>query len=296
MNKIPVVFIHFNRPSNTAEPFRDGIYKATSEQAIKEGNDVYFISNQKFQIEQDTFSYVPMKGYWPTSMDVFQKNYENLSTNNAEIELICFLRWFVLLDFMEKNDIPVVFHADTDVMIYCDVTEDYKNYQQFGMTLIHRTCGSSSFITKKSLKKFCGFLSDLYENKDSYEFAKMKNVYLTRLDFGLHGGVCDMTLLETFQYNSNEGGGPCRVGEMMHVVDEATYDHNFNVDDGVYNHTGEHKDVKFHDGKPYCFHQGLEAPVRFKCLHLQGAGKKFLKKLIKEEKESYEKILPHGVA
>jgi hypothetical protein len=288
MKNIPVVFIHFNRPSNHVEPFRDGIFKATSEQALRTGNEVRLISNEELQIEDKNFSYAHLKDYWPETVNAFQKNYENLSTNDAQIELICFLRWFILLDFMEKNDLPIVFHSDTDVMIYTDVTEEYKRkYSQFEMTLVHRSCGASSFITQKSLKKFCDFVFNHYQNKNSYEFAKMKNVYLTRLNFGLNGGVCDMTLLEAFHYNADDGGGPCRIGEMMHVIGGTAYDHNFNVDDGVYNHTGEHKDVKFYDGKPYCYHQVLGDFILFNGLHLQGPAKKHLNKLIEEQKKSY---------
>ena len=201
MSKIPTVFIHFNRPSNTAEPFRNGIFKAASKQALQEGNEVHLISNEDFEMDDPNFFYSHLKEYWSKRINNFQDIYENLSTNDPSIELICFLRWFVLLNFMEKNDIPIVFHSDTDVMIYADITEEYnRKYSQFDMTLIHRTCGSSSFITLKALKSFCDYLFKIYENKDSYEFSKMKNVYLTRLQHGLHGGGCDMTLLQKFHY------------------------------------------------------------------------------------------------
>jgi hypothetical protein len=293
MNNVPIVFIHFNRPSNTAEPFRNGIFKAANKQALQEGNEVHLISNEDFEMDDPNFFYSHLKEHWSKRINNFQDIYENLSTNDPSIELICFLRWFILLNFMEKNDIPIVFHSDTDVMIYADVTEDYcRKYNQFDMTLIHRTCGSSSFITLKALKNFCDYLFKVYENKDSYEFTKMKNVYLTRLNFGLHGGVCDMTLLENFHYQSDDGGGPCRIGEMMHVSAGSAYDHNFNVSDGVYNHNGDHKDVKFYGGKPYCYHQTLGGLVLFNCLHLQGGGKKFLNKLIKQQEDSYEEKPP----
>jgi hypothetical protein len=74
----------------------------------------------------------------------------------------------------------------------------------------------------------------IYKNKDGYPFKKIKSHYTIRQQSGLGGGVCDMTLLEFFHYHSEYGGGPGRVGEMMSIINESTYDHNINAEDNDY--------------------------------------------------------------
>ena len=56
----------------------------------------------------------------------------------------------------------------------------------------------------------------------------------------------------------------------MIVIDGSTYDHNINVDDGVYEFEDGIKKVNMIEGLPYVFHKTLNKNIRFNCLHFQG--------------------------
>lgn len=267
---IPVVFLHLKSATLVTEK--------VIQQAGKE-NKVFLIGDDHTRVlaNSPNVTFVDIGQVMDSDFIEFQERYEHLSTNPASIELFCFLRWFAIKKFMEAFEYDRIFYADTDVMIYCDVTEEEKKYEQFDMTLIHRCCGSTSFISKTAITDFCNFTLDIYRNKGGHLYGELLNKFSNMQKHNKAGGVCDMTLLEMFHYADSVGGGPCKVGEMTHVIDNSTFDHNINVDDGgVYDHNGHHKNIIFEDGIPYCFHKRLDRLVKFNALHYQGPAKQLL--------------------
>jgi len=69
----------------------------------------------------------------------FSNVYKHLSTNDYNFELMCFNRWFILLNYMKAKNINMCFHIDSDVLLFSDVEKDYINYEQYDFTLSHRT-------------------------------------------------------------------------------------------------------------------------------------------------------------
>lgn len=205
------------------------------------------------------------------SSDKFASVYEHLSTNGRDIELLCFQRWFILKDFMEKHNIDVCLHIDSDVMMYCNTDTEYEKFSQFDFTLSHRCCGSNSFFTLNGLKKFCDFLMNFYRNKNSYDYDRIAAHYHTRQKHGLPGGVCDMTLLQHYSYLH------CgKIGEMMHIIKGSTYDHNINEPDQYFRMNKGIKDITFVNGIPHCYQESTGKQIQFRTLHFQGPGKRHL--------------------
>lgn len=203
------------------------------------------------------------------SANKFSHFYEHLSTNSRRIELICFQRWFILKDFMENHGIEISFHIDSDVMLYANTDIEYENFCQFDFTLSHRCCGSNSFFTLKGLKKFCDFLINFYRNKNSYDYDRIAAHYHTRQKHGLPGGVCDMTLLQHYSYLH------CgKIGEMMHIINGSTYDHNINEPDQYFRMDKGIKDITFVNGIPHCYQESTGKQIQFRTLHFQGPAKK----------------------
>jgi len=215
-------------------------------------------------------------GHYLESSEKFCSIYEHLSTNSRKIELMCFERWLILKDFMEKNRIEISFHIDSDVMLYANVTEEFNKFEQFDFTLSHRCCGSNSFFTLKGLKNFCDFLMNFYQNKNSYDYDRIAAHYHTRQKHGLPGGVCDMTLLQHYSYLH------CgKIGEMMHIIEGSTYDHNINESDQYFRMDQGVKDIVFVGDTPSCYQESTGKNIQFKTLHFQGPAKKFLLNLNK---------------
>lgn len=268
---IPVVFLHLGAESPVLE-------KVINQ--AKKQNEVILIGDQSTLHLKELcgIGFVDVQQVIDEDFVSFDKLYDHLSTNPEFIEKFCFLRWFALRTMMERANIDRVFYADSDVMLYCNVTEENKKFEQFGMTLAHRCCGSTSFMSKKTLNDFCNYLIGIYKNKEGFEYHELLNKFSNMRNYNKHGGVCDMTLLDKFHYAQDIGGGPCIVGEMTQVINNETYDHNLNCDEGVYDSDarGAKNIVWGEDGNPYCYHQLLKKQVKFNALHYQGPAKVLL--------------------
>ena len=260
MKNIPVIFIHQGYQS---------YLDFTVQQASKK-NKVFFIGTQE-PPKNDNLSFFQLKNYNKYTSQ-FSNIYENLSTNEYNYELFCFLRWFILKEFMEEQNLDTVFYVDSDVMLYVNVIEEYEKYEQYDLTLLHRTAAISSYFTKVGLDNFTNFLMDTFSNKQSYNYQKIASHYHVRQKFNLPGGVCDMTYFDFFHYMDDGGGGPGKVGEMMSIIDDSTYDHNINVPDQYFDFNGI-KNVKIKDGYPFVYHHKLKKDIKFNSLHFQGGAK-----------------------
>lgn len=242
-------------------------FKKVIEQARKFNDNVFVIGDMLPPCQYD------IRGY-SQSTDEFSAIYEHLSTNNRKIELMCFNRWFILKDFMEKHGIDVSFHIDTDVMLYTNVNTMWDYFSQFDFTLSHRCCGSNSYFTYHGLKNFCNFLMNFYNKKNSYDYERVAAHYHVRQKFGLPGGVCDMTLLQHYSYLH------CgKIGEMMHIVEKGTFDHNINESDQYFRMSKQMKDVVFINGLPFCYQESTGKQIQFRTLHFQGSAKMYITQL-----------------
>lgn len=263
MSDIPVIFIH-----KGYEAYLD----CTLRQASKK-NPVYLLGDRDQGPDSITFQNIDeLRG----GCDDFARNYTHLNTTPFDFEVFCYQRWFILKNFMVKNNIPVVFYCDSDVMLFEDVSKEWKKFDQFDMTLLHRTAAVSSFITLEAVDNFCKLLLNTYLNKDSYNYKKIASHFHVRQECRLGGGVCDMTFFEFFHYCSDCGGGPGKVGEMMHIIDGSTYDHNINVPDQDFDFADGRKNFKIKNGFPYVFSRQLNKDIKFNSLHFQGPAKRFI--------------------
>ncbi len=195
----------------------------------------------------------------------FSKYYKHLSNNSHWIELLCYQRWFVLLKYMEQEGLESVFHVDTDVLIYSDVREMYKNYTDCAFNFAKRTSGHTLFINGvENLRKFCDFIMDVYTNAE--KLARLEKIYADMPE-GAPGGICDMTLIKMF----------CATDEITNkdgseIIGDEVFDLSMNSPDGFL-HNGEVKTIFWNDAKPYGFHTELQRPIRFNTLHFQGNAK-----------------------
>lgn len=269
---IPVVFIH--------KGYQDYL-GCTLQQAAKNDNLVYLLGDTIPPIESDNVNFKNISDYFG-ECDEFRKHYQHLNTTPVDYEIFCYQRWFILKNFMGMNNIDKVFYCDSDVMLFTNTTTEWEKFNQYDMTLLHRTAAIASFITLEGLKSLCNLIMTTYMNKDSYSFKKIASHYHVRRECGLAGGVCDMTLLEFFHYCSDCGGGPGKVGEMMQIINDSTYDHNINVPDQGFAFNGRHKDFKIKDGVPYVYNTRLQKDIKFNSLHFQGGAKNLIRSVYEQ--------------
>lgn len=258
MLDIPVVMIQFGGQS---------YYAKVIEQAQKCNKDVFAIGDTLPPSNCNINQYLQ-------GAEEFASIYQHLSTNSPKIELMCFQRWFILKEFMEKKGIDVCFHIDTDVMLFTNVGVMWDYYSQFDFTLTHRCCGSSSYFTYRGLSEFCDYLMNFYRNKTSYDYERVAAHYHTRQKHGLPGGVCDMTLLQHYSYIH------CgKIGEMMHITNHGVFDHNINEPDQYFKMDKGTKDITFDGDLPFCYQTSTGKQIQFRSLHFQGPAKTLIEKL-----------------
>lgn len=251
------------------------IKQAAKQNSVHVITDTFPVSED--EILQPNVHWENIEKYWYAS-DPFKAVYLHMSRNPYDYELLCFTRWFILLEYMKENSLETIFAMDGDVMLFCDVNEAYEPYRQYEATLLHSTAAISSYITYEGLKLFCQFLMDVYSGKEPLIYQELVDKWNRHQNFNQAGGVVDMTLLRIWQYLRT----PARIGEMMTVVNGTTFDHNINADDG-YAYT-DHKLYSFPDpfGKPFIYHEHLKELVTFNSLHCQGGmGKKLIPEIYK---------------
>ena len=182
---------------------------------------------------------------------------------------------------MKNKKLNSIFYIDSDVLLYINVEEEYEKFKQFDMTLLHRCAPVSSYFNDLSIHNFCKFLLNTYENKNSYAFEKIASHFFIRQKHNLPGGVCDMTLFEYFHYHSDIGGGPGKVGEMMTILNDSTYDHNINVEDQYFSFKNGIKEFKFIENIPYCYSNKLKKYIKFNSIHFNSGAKILMKDYFK---------------
>lgn len=201
--------------------------------------------------------------------------YQHFSCNPVNFEIFCIQRWFILLDFIKSNNIEIFFYADSDVLIFSNLSDEWLKFVNFSFTLSEGSCGHNSFWNSSdSLKKFCDFIMDVYCGKDKVnykEIVKFGKDYMLRCNAG---GVCDMTFFKFYKKKYPE-----IVGETAIVIDGSTYDDNFssNSQGGVQYKTTIFgaKRIHWRSGMPYV--KDIQGRfIKFNTLHLQGNKKRYI--------------------
>jgi len=173
-------------------------------------NQVVLIGNEENESLKDLAGYLPMTDLHEPLFAEFIKVYEHMSTNEYKFELICFERWFILLDFMKKKSLDVLVHLDSDVMIFNNMQEIVHSFKDDTLAAYHipkQTYSEHRWIavphtsvwTRAGLEKFCSFILDTYRNN----MPELKMKWDSHSTDEKRGGISDMALLYLF-YAKNE--------------------------------------------------------------------------------------------
>lgn len=215
----------------------------------------------------------------------FRHLYKHMSANQYQFEVVCFERWFQIVEFLESNGIQSFFHLDSDVLLYSNISavlekviRDYKaaynifsqQYEEYRW----KSSAHTSFWKMEFLKEFCSFVIDSYENGIN-ELEKKWNWHKEQ---GMNGGVCDMSLLYLF-YLRNKNS----IYNLLPVSkDNICFDYNIN-DSSNYKQDEYQtiksplgtiiKDIKIRNEKAYCYNLLNKSDVQFANIHFQGVSK-----------------------
>lgn len=208
----------------------------------------------------------------------FSGIYQHLSNNPYEFELRCFQRWYIFLEFMEKQDIHEALICDSDTMLY-------ENFSQFGrqnpsiicgLNLVHdqnntiwAACPHVSYWRREALRDFCAFNNCLYQPLDS----RLNERWQVHVKENIPGGVCDMTALYLFFCEL----APEERINLLRIIDNSVVDLNMGSSHNYlpkeFMTRNGRKKLIFRKGQPYGFYIPEQKEVRFKALHCQGCNK-----------------------
>lgn len=216
----------------------------------------------------------------------FRMAYRHLSPNPPEFELICFLRWFYLLEFMKREGLEEALYFDSDVLLYSpghllkeQVRRQGKDCglvfpEQSTESYIWTAAGHVSYWRIEALSRFRDYCLRMYE--DPTCFAQLEKAMEYRRSVGWRPGISDMTALYRF---ADENAG--RVHNFGRIHEDGVIDNNLsesmNFLPDEYEMKGGTKRVELQDRRPILFPR-TGKPVLAHALHFQGARKKLMPK------------------
>ena len=252
--------------------------------SIRFGHKTYLIGSEDCYSE--SCDGLIQDNYHCPEFELFKKSYIHYSSNTEEFELLCFRRYFYLLDSIKKFDIKNFWMIDSDVLLL-DSLAGYQNFLEGegydcslsieeGQENGYKWSASPhiSYWTRDSLGSFVEFLGGFYTEElkniiEKYEHHKVH---------GISGGICDMTAL--YLWSRNQGKIDSNL--LAHRKGFGYFDHNINQQGNISSEQVEMlpqlsvKKIYSIKGKSYLsMVDGLK--IQLTCLHFQGGAKQYMK-------------------
>ena len=260
LSNMPIVFAHYSN-SNYLKFSLSQAKHSNPESTIyligDEQNDCYdFVEHQFFS------------DYFQGAND-FSRIYRHFNTTPYIHELFCFQRWFVLHEFLVNNNIEKCLYLDSDTMLFSDVTEEQKKFEQFDFTLSYKTSGCTFFLNRvEALAEFCQFLIDIYSKKERYYYDRMLAQRATFKKNGMAGGACDMTAFDLYSYDHFG-----EIGEVAQIINGSVFDPSINVQHPGFEMEDGIKKIIWKGCEPYGIHLKTSKKIKFNSLQFQGETK-----------------------
>ncbi|GAB3256908.1 hypothetical protein GCM10027347_19010 [Larkinella harenae] len=231
---IPIVFIH-----SGYHPYLE--YSLRQARLANPESTVFLLGDDANKSRFPFVTHDPLSGLNPDKSALFAQLYVHRSTNPYWYELLCFLRWFYTLAFLEKQQLDEVFVMDSDVMLFKNLSHyhPWKNrhngqlaaycipdYQTAG-TYSYLASAHCSFWTRTAIAEFCQYLLHTYSSSERQLRLDEKWQYHQKFD--PVGGISDMALLYLYAVDH-----PGRVINLLQPVREAglpfssVFDNNIN--------------------------------------------------------------------
>ena len=270
--KIPIILVHTG-DSFYLEPALRQARKSNPE------SHIYLISDESTN-HYDFIEHVNISDYM-ASAEQFEKVYVHLSINPYHYELFCLQRWFIILEFVKKNNILHFLCIDSDVMLYCSVDEVFGKWIDYDMATCQIIGPQYTLFSQDSLKRFCEYIYAHYADKQGLEEVK---------SWHTKGAISDMNFFRDYSEKPN-----IRIFNTAQVVDGACFDYNMKISQKK-KKKGRLKKIYWKEGVPYCKSVESGELIRMNGLHFQGGVKHHLYKYIyRANQSSLGEILWGGV-
>ena len=201
----------------------------------------------------------------------FEKSYKHFSPNPYNYELFCLKRWFVALEFLQKNDFSECFCVDSDVLIYDDLNKLASLLADKDFSVIRLTeefAGPQCcYFKREALQRYCDFILKMYRD----DFSALQKIYDGFKSKGYVCGLSDMVLLAEF-CKANPGSF---IDFDYSPERDFCFDENFGLSYG-FECGKKGKAVRFRNGQPYAKRLDGGKEIKFFMLHFQGDNKLYM--------------------
>lgn len=272
---IPVVIFHEGCPKHLAYSVRSAERHNKRVILLGNGENKHVAREWQDSAELDTARY-----------EAFKKVFVNYSTYSDFFALICFKRYFLYYELMEKLGFDRIIAAESDLYNCADYSSIPSLSQAYAMvsTVAEQdkdygwsSCCHCSYWTKEALKDFLDFCYDTYGNNRALLEEKWEYHQKNRQA----GGVCDMTLAYLWSRDKQN------VLNSAKIIDGGTIDQNLcdpaNFLPGEYKYSSLFKIKKYifkrdkaGNKQPYLEMRG-GALVKVYAIHCSGRGKSAIK-------------------
>lgn len=159
----PVVYIH---------KWTHKYLEISIQQSLKKNKRVILIWDENNKKIAEKY-WIEWASFDENNINNFRKYYKhNKQNTNYEFELMCFERWFVLLEIIKKYKIDRCLYIDSDILYYWNVDEEFKRiekYWNYELAYPNFSWHTTYIFSQNSLKDLCDFMLKCYKDKDLYE-------------------------------------------------------------------------------------------------------------------------------
>jgi hypothetical protein len=264
---IPIVLIHIGNA-----PYLE--YSIAQAKISNRRSPIILIGDEECNRGYPDAEFFLMNQYVKEALE-FSKVYRHMNTNREDFELVCFVRWFILLSFMREHGLGQVVYIDSDIMLYENM--NYEHYALYEYDLAIAGIAPPALINNiDALDAFCAFTMQCYTDPEL--LAWLEKRFEQMQSNGQRGGNCDMTIWELFRDRTDR-----RLYDLGQLRQGAIYDKGILLSEG-FEMDGMMKRIEWHDGQPYGKLLAGGGTIRFKGLHFQSYAKKYMADFLSGDK------------
>lgn len=270
VKKVPVMFIHRGAPE---------YLKKTIVCAKEYKNRVILLGDDSNKKEQ-TGEWYAMADYNSPFFEEFKRVYRHCSKNSKQFELVCFERYFVLLEFMKREGIRECFMLDSDVLLFGEAAILLTDNFDMGGGVERREANPCVlYWTISALEDFVSFCLEQYVNKERWVILyRAYNSLREGNRRNAIGGISDMLLLKLWVEATEYKCENFFENDMGYVIDG-----NINCSECVGEYGKKYKMKRGLNVKRYIFKNEIPFLVdyngkieRVLAIHCQGDAKKYI--------------------
>ncbi len=279
---LPIVFIH-NGNSDYLP------YSLIQVRETNPANPIYLLGDKSNACFGNIVQHRLVKNYFEKAT-AFAPHYEHHSSNGHDYELFCIQRWFVLLEFLERNNFDQCLYLDSDILYFGSVCKEQLATATHGLTSVTKSPHTNYVNSRAALADFCGYITDCYATQQ----GKIRLAQYLKEHTDIHGpvgGISDMTFFLQYRKLHTD-----RILDLSQVFESAvgpfTYDITIDTPNGYQTETSGLKAVTF-DGRnqPHILNLNSKEQVRYVTLHFQGHSKAHMGQYVRNKPANYDTLL-----